>query len=282
MVETYGEHEIRAYWVVETEYGVTPPDPVMKRICAEGIEPNLDPHLIKVRGLGDRTLQAIKKGSFLPTLNLGHLVPSDGPVDFLQYFKSAYSLSVEVLYFKGEFASATDIISLLIKGCRLNTISTAVGIDDILKADVKIIGQNVLIGTAKVGASYFNFTGTVPFYDTYVKKQTTTLDRATGFKFEVKNNLKPITVIRASDSNILKYLQFGKQEASGEIDFEFETEEELEDVVDDIEFSLEFGVGGSPVKKFTFSNCKWDNVGTKAEDYVSLRAPFTAKDFTIT
>jgi hypothetical protein len=285
MPETYSAHESRVYYVDEASYGQTPTNPAMLSVPAESLEPSVNPNNIKLRGVGSVDLQAIKKGLRAPNLKVAYPLPSDAPINFLQYAKVELekSLSIQLLYYKGAFASATDIISLLYAGCKFQKLTVECSIEDVVKATAELLAQNLTTGTAKIsGATYSEYAGAVPFYESYIKKDTTTLDRVTDWKFTVENNLKQVPVIRASNGSILKYLPHRHRALAGEVDFEFESKEEFDNVVNDDEFTLEFGLGGT--NKATFSNCKWENVAapTRIEELVSLKAEFVAKTFAIT
>ncbi len=123
MPETYSSHESKIYYIDEATYGATPSNPAMLGIPAESIEPTLSPNNIKIRGVGSMDLQAIKKGLRAPSIKISYPLPSDSPINFLQYAKAelAKSLSLQVLYYKGVFSAATDIISLLYTGCKIQT-----------------------------------------------------------------------------------------------------------------------------------------------------------------
>ena len=282
MVDVYGAHETRLYYVTEDVYGTTPASPTMLGpLPAENVEPAINPGNIKVRGIGNIDLQAVKKGLRQVGVKVAWALPSSAPIDFLQWCKAELdkSLSIEVLYYKGVFSAATDIISLLHKGCRFQRVTVQCSIEDVVKASAELFGQDLTVGTAKIGASYGDHVGAVPFYESYVKKATTTLDRVTDWSFTIENNLKRVPVIRTTNGYILKYLPYRHRNLHGEITFEFESKEEFEDVVNDTEFDLEFGLGGSPVKTAVFTGCKWENVAspTRMEDLVALKAPFVAK-----
>jgi hypothetical protein len=284
MPETYSAHESRVYYVEETEYGQTPTNPSMLSVPAESIEPAVNPSNIKLRGVGSIDLQAIKKGLRAPSLKISYPLPSDASITFLQYAKAELnkSLSVQVLYYKGVFASATDIISLLYTGCKFQRATVECSVEDVVKASVELLAQDLATGTAKLtGAEYADHAGAVPFYESYIKKDTTTLERVTDWKFTVENNLKQVPVIRTPNGNVLKYLPHRHRNLTGELVFEFESKEEFDDVINDVEFSLEFGLGGS--SKVVFSNCKWENATapTRIEELVSLKAAFVAKTVAI-
>ena len=284
MPETYSAHESRVYYVEETAYGQTPTNPSMLSVPAESLEPAANPSNIKLRGVGSIDLQAVKKGLRVPSLKIVYPLPSDAPINFLQYAKAELekSLSIQTLYYKGAFASATDIISLLYTGCKFQRITVDCSIEDVIKASAELLAQDLATGTAKIaGASYADHAGAVPFYESYIKKGTVALDRVTDWKFTIENNLKHVPVIRASNGNILKYLPHRHRDLTGEVVFEFESKEEFDDVVNDAEFTVEFGLGGS--HKAVFSNCKWENLAapTRVEELVSLKAAFIAKTVAI-
>lgn len=284
MPETYSAHESRIYYVEESAYGQTPTNPAMLSVPAESLEPSVNPNNIKLRGVGNIDLQAVKKGLREPSLKITYPLPSDAPINLLQYVRAELdkSLSIQLLYYKGVFASATNIISLLYTGCRYQRVTVECSVEDIVKATAELLAQNVTSGTAKItGASYGDYAGAVPFYESYIKKDTTTLDRVTDWKFTVENHLKQVPVIRATNGNILKYLPYRQRDLTGEVTFEFESNEEFDDILGDTEFTLEFGLGGS--NKAVFSGCKWENLAapTRIEELVSVKAEFVAKSITI-
>lgn len=280
MVETYGSDEERVYYVAESAFGTTPTNPAMLSAPTDQIDPSLDPGLIKLRGAGSYDLQTIKKGLRQVGLKLSYPLPSNAPIDLLQYAKMDLnaSLSMQVLYYKGQFASATDIISLLFTGMKFDKVSVSCSIEDVIKAVAEFQGVDVAVGSAKVtGATYTDYSGAVAFHESYVKKDTTAFDRVTDWKFDIENNLKRVPVIRNSSGHLAKYLPFKYRVLGGELTFEFESIQEASEVLSDSEFTLEFGLGGTC--KASFQYCKWDNVTipSKTEDLLSLKAPFVAK-----
>jgi hypothetical protein len=193
-----------------------------------------------------------------------------------------------VLYYKGLFGSATDIISFLYKGCRIDKLSVECSIEDVIKSTVDLIGQDVAVSTTKItGATYGDYAGAVPFNESFVQRGAADgsgladVVRVTDWKFTVENNLKPVPVIRSTDGYLLKYLRERHRNLSGELTFEFEGKAEFDDVVNDAEFSLKFGLGST--NSALFKNCKWENVGTptRIEDLVALKAAFAARDVII-
>jgi len=280
MVDTYGAHETRFYYVEESTYGVTPTSPSMFSVPSENVEPAINPSNIKVRGIGNIDLQAIKKGLRAPSLKVAYPLPSEAPINFLQWAKAELnkSVSIQMLYYKGIFASATDIISLLHKGCKFQRLTVECHIEDVVKATAELLGQDLEVGTAKItGATYGDHVGAVPFYESYVKKGAATLERVSDWKFDIVSNLKRVPVIRATNGYLLKYLPHRHRNLTGEVTFEFESKEEFDDVINDTDFDLELGLGGT--NKAVFTGCRWENVATptRIEDLVALKASFVAK-----
>jgi len=279
----YGAHEAKIYFVQETNYGETPANPSMLGIRAESVEPALNPSLIKVRGIGSRDLQATKKSLRQVELKVSYPLPSDSPISFLQHITTLNSLSVEVFYEK-----ASGIVDLLHKGCRFDKAIVECSVEDIVKANIELIGQDVIVGTAKIsGATYADYAGAVPFHESFVQRGAgdgsglAAVERVTDWKFVIENNLRKVPVIRSSDGYLLKYLPARHRNLSGDLTFEFESKGEFDDIINDTEFSLKFGLGGSNSALFKY--CKWENVSTptKIEDLVSLKAQFVARDIVI-
>jgi hypothetical protein len=216
------------------------------------------------------------------------VLPSEAPTSFVQHVQTLTSLSIQTLYYKGVFASATDIISLLYQGCRIDKLSVECSIDEVVKAAIELVGKEVTVGTSKIaGATYSDYAGAVPYNESYVQRGAgdgsglTALERVTDWKFAVENNLKPVPVIRSDAGHLLKYLPVRHRSLIGELIFEFESKQEYDDVINDSEFSLKFGLGGTTSALFKY--CKWENIAspTRAEDLVSLKAAFVARDIVI-
>ena len=283
-MSVYGAHEAKIYYVQESTYGQTPTNPSMLGIAtAENVEPALDPGLVKVRGIGSRDLKTIRRGLRHVDLRVAYALPSDAPINFLQYITTLYSASIEVFYEK-----ASGIIDLLHKGCRMDKVTVECSIEDIVKATADLIGQDLTVGTAKItGATYADYSGAVPYHESYVQRGAgdgsglATVERCTDWKFAIENNLKRVPVIRSTSGYLLKYLQERHRVLTGEVTFEFESKQEYDDIINDSEFSLKFGLGGTNSALFKY--CKWEKVGspTKIEDLVSLKAPFVARDIVI-
>jgi len=279
----FGAHEAKIYYVEETSYGETPSNPSMLGLKAESIEPVLNPSLIKVRGVGSRDLQAIRKGLRDVGVKVVYPLPSDSPINFLQHIATLNSLSIEIFYEK-----PSGIVDLLLKGCRMDKAVVECSIEDVVKATVELVGQNVVVGNSKLsGATYADYAGVVPYYESFVQRGAgdgsglTAIERITDWKFAIENNLKQVPVIRSTNGEILKYLPARHRNLTGELIFEFENKQEYDDVVNDSEFSLKFGLGGT--NSAIFKYCKWESVSTptKIEDLVSLKASFVARDVVI-
>jgi hypothetical protein len=284
MPETYSAHESRIYYVEESAYGQTPTNPAMLSVPAESLEPAVTPNNLKLRGIGNADLQAVKKGLREPSLKITYPLPSDAPINLLQYVRADLdkSLTLQLLYYKGTFASATNVISLLYTGCRFQRATVECSIEDVVKATAEILAQDAATGTAKItGATYADQVGAVPFYESYIKKGTTALERVTDWKFTVENHLKQVPVIRAPSGNILKYLPYRQRDLTGEVVFEFESKEEFDDTLNDTEFTLELGLGGN--SKAVLGGCKWENLAapTRIEELVSVKGEFVAKTLTL-
>jgi hypothetical protein len=69
-VETYGAHESRIYFVAEAVYSQTPANPAFLGINTEGMEPKVDPGLIRTMGIGSRDLQSLNAGLEKVTLKV--------------------------------------------------------------------------------------------------------------------------------------------------------------------------------------------------------------------
>jgi hypothetical protein len=207
--------------------------------------------------------------------------PSDAPINFLQYVKQELnvSLSLQVLYYKDIFATATDIISLLYKGARFDKATLTCDIDGILECEAEFPAQDVEVGTAKItGASYTDYSGAVSGSESYVKIGGVTCERVTSWKLQVDNSCKPVPVIRSVNGHLAKYVTWGKRLLTGELNFEFESKQEADDVLADTEqSSLEFRLGGA--NKVSVEHTKWDNfaLGGKSEDLIYAKVPFTAR-----
>lgn len=288
-VETYGAQESRIYFVAESVFGTTPTNPAMLGINAEESDPIVDPALIEVGGLGSRDLQALYAGLRKITLKIPNKLSSLAPISLIQHVQTLNSLSVEQIYYKGLWASPTNIISYLFTGCKVNKLTVECKLEDVIKSTVELLGQTVTRGTALIsGATYGDYTGGVPFNSSFVQKGAsggtglTTLTDVTDWKFDVENNMKPVGVIQSGGTGLLlKYLRERNRKLTGELTMEFENDSEMQDFIADTEFSLSFGLGSTNTALFTY--CKWDQIETpdKLDGLIDVKAKFKARGLLI-
>ena len=216
---------------------------------AAAIDPDINPNNIRVAGTGSVDVVALKRGLRQPLLKVKYPIPSDAPTNLLQYVKQELntSLSLQVLFYKDIFVSATDIISLIYKGARFNKATLTCDIDGILECEAEFPAQDVEVGTAKIAdATYTEYAGAVSGNESYVKIGGVSCERVTSWKLSIDNSCKPVPVIRSVNGHLAKYIPWGKRLLTGELSFEFESKQEADDVLADTEqSSLEFGLGWS-------------------------------------
>lgn len=281
MVDTYHSDQEKFYYVTEGTFGVVPDSPAMLGHSCSNIDPNINPNNIRVPGTGSVDIVALKRGLRQPLLRVKYPLPSDAPINLLQYVKQEInvSLSLQVLYYKDLFVSATDIISLLYKGARFNKAVLTCDIDGIIECEAEFPSQDIEVGTAKIAdATYAEYAGVVSGSESYVKIGGVTCERVTSWKLQIDNSCKPVPVIRATNGHLAKYVPWGKRFLTGELNFEFESKQEADDVLADTEqSSLEFGLGGA--NKVSVEHTKWDDfsLSGKAEDLIYAKVPFTAR-----
>jgi hypothetical protein len=270
-------------------YGQIPTNPAMLGINSEGPEPKIAPSLIEVMGVGSRDLQAIVAGMRKVDLKIPHALSPLAPIGFIQHVQTLSSLSVLVAYYKGLFASPTNVIAHLHVGCKIDKVSVSCKVDDIVKADVELIGRNVSRSTSlPTGATYGDYPGGIPFFDTKVQKGVAgggtyaDLTDVTDWKFEIQNNLKAVVTIQSGGTGLLlKYLRERNRTLSGELTLEFENDWALADLLADSQFSLNFSLSGGKVALFTY--CKWEefNPTAKIKDLASVKLKFLAQTVAI-
>jgi hypothetical protein len=280
MPETYSLDQEHIYYIPETVKGTTPSNPTLLSVPHESLNPGFDPGNLLLRSGGNYDLLAIKKGVRQPTLKFSYIVPSAAPIDLLQYARMELdkSLSIQVLYYKGILASATDILSLLYTYMRIGKASISCQLDDVLKANLEMIGQNVTTDTAKLtGASYIDYSGAVAFNETDVTIGGSVNDRVVGWKMDIYNKPRQVAVIRSTNGNLAKYVPFGNRELSGEVQFEFESKAEMDAALADTEFDIRFKLGGTAYAQM--GAAKWSNISSEKwlDDLISVRAKYDAK-----
>jgi len=278
----YVGEEVKAYYIEEASYGVTPSgtgQPAMLWIgVIQEVEPALDPRNIIIRGIGSRNVKAIRRGLRHVDLKLSY-IPQDW--DFLPYARNDKSLSIEVFYEK-----ASGIISLNHKGCKIDRYKIDGSIEEPVKISVDLIGQDVAVATAKIGASYEAEPTVNPITgsDCVIQKGGLEITRFSDFSFEIINNLKRQPVIRSTTPYLIKGLPIRHETLQGSIRADFESKAELDDILGDTAFSLAFIIGPAGNQKtFTFSDCKWrsSRLPTKIEDTVAQLLEWEAKTLTI-
>ena len=289
--DTYGAQETKVYYVAESSYGLLPTSPSMLGINVEEHDPSIDPGLLKIYGVGSRDLQALYPGIRKVKLKLKHVPSPLAPITLTQYAGLLSSLSVQVVYFKGQWASPTNINSLILLGCKVDKLTATAKTDDVLKADVDLVGQNASAGTALIsGATYGDYPGGIPFYDTPVQLGSasggglSSLTDCTDWQFEIKNNLKPVPVIQSAGSASLlhKFLRERNRELTGEVTLEFQSPWALTALLANQQFSLNFLLGGGHQALFTY--CMWEEFppATKVKDLVSVKLKWIAETAAIT
>jgi len=271
----YTGEQARAYYVEEATYGTTPTDPTMLCIgVIQEVEPAVDPKNIVLRGIGSRNVKAIRRG--LRNIDL-KVVYTPQNWDFFNYARSLKSTSIEVYYEK-----TSGIISLNHKGCKVDKAKVDVSIEDPVKVTMDLIGQDVAVGTAKIGASYETEPSTNPLTgsDCSISKVGVEITRFSDFSFEIVNNLKRQPVIRSTTPYLIKSLPERHEVLQGSIRADFESTAELDDILGDTEFTLLFNIGGT---NFSFTGCKWKSsrLPTKIEDTVAQTLEWEAKGLTI-
>jgi len=271
----YTGEEARAYYVEEATFGTTPTNPAMLCIgVIQEIEPALDPRNIVLRGIGSRNIKTIRKG--LRHIDL-KMVYTPQNWNFFNYARSLKSTSIEVY-----FEKTSGIISLNHKGCKVDRAKVDVSIEDPVKVTMDLIGQDVAVGTAKIGANYETEPSTNPLTgsDCSISKAGTEITRFSDFGFEIGNNLKRQPVIRATTPYLIKSLPERHEVLQGSIRADFESKAELDDILGDTEFTLLFNIGGT---NFSFTGCKWKSsrLPTKIEDTVAQTLEWEAKGLTI-
>jgi len=285
MVDTYSADQQAFYYIDETTFGVTPATPTMLGHLCSSIIPNINPNDLLVRGSGSINYMANKRGRLQPELKIKFPVPSDAPTNFLQYARPELgkSLTCQVLYYKGVFLTASDIISLLYTGMRISKAVVTCDIDGIVEAEVSLVGQNIVVGTTKIAdaVAYNQYAGVTSGLESYFKIAGAANERAVAWRVEIDNGVKQIHTIKAANAHIAKYVPFGSQKVSGEVTFEFDADTEADDVVGDTEkASLEFGIGGAHYINAALT--KWDSFSLdgKIEDFINTTVPFSARGAT--
>jgi len=276
----FGGHEASIAFCEELSYGELPAEPAWyPPFLVEDLEPTVGRANINIRGLGSRDLHAIKKGLQQASLKFTKFLQT---YETLKVIDAAWSDTLRSFYVEVLYEKGSEYISLRFPGSRFDKITVNCEIENVIKAKCELIAQKALTATSKLRTTGNPYSEPpYAWYDSYVKKDTTVLERVTSWSWSVANNLKRVPVIRSSDGDVLKYLPWRHRDITGELVFEFETKEEADDILNDTDFTLEIGLGGS--HKAVFSNCKWNQVTipTTIADLAYLKAPFTAKSISV-
>jgi hypothetical protein len=289
-VQTYGAQETRLYFVIESTYGMMPSNPAMLGINTNGPEPDINPSVIEVLGIGQRNLQAMYNGMRKVSLKVPHILSPLSPIGFLQHVTTLDSLSVLVAYYKGLWTAPTNIIAHTLTGCKIDKATVSCKVDDVVKADIELIGQNVTRATVlPSGATFGDYPGGIQFYNARIQKGASggtglaDLTDVTDWKFEINNNLKAVQTIMSAGSGLyLKYLRERNLQLTGELTLEFESDWALQDILNNAWFSLNFVLGSGHQALFT--NCMWEDFSptAKVKDLVDVKLKFCAQNLSLT
>jgi hypothetical protein len=289
MVETYGVSEERFYYIAEATAGTTPVGtegaPItMLSVPHETIDPGINLSNQICRGGASYDAIAIKAGIRNPTVRLACVIPSSNPIELIQWAKRDLNTSLSVLlaYHKGNWGangvSATNILTLLYNYLRINKLSVSCQLDGVVKADMELIGQNIVTGTSlPTYTTFTDHTGAIGFNETGVTLNGASEDATvTGFRIDVNNGVKQVPVIRSTNGNLAKYVPFGKRTLSGEIDFEFESMAQMTIALASTPFAVKVGLGGT--NNITLSGCEWSNIVHQKwlDDLIQVKATFDA------
>jgi len=182
------------------------------------------------------------------------------------------------------FVEATNIVSLMMLGQKLNKLSIEVPEEDFIDVTAACVGQNFSLGAAKQADSYGNIPSADPlsWFETYIKKGGVEIGRFGKWSLEIDNHVIRKPVVRSTNADLAKYLLATTRDVKGEIEAYFEDNSELNDVKNDTEFELKLYIG---TKYFTVSGCKWDyaRIPTSVQDFpIKLPMPFTGKTVSLT
>ena len=201
---SYAGHEAKVYYVTEDPYGVCAVNPDMLGFeIMQLIEPSVDPANIKLYGSGSRDLASINAGLRKTGLKLQYVVPGDDILSFIQHVTTLYSLTIEVVYDKDG-----SLVVLRHVGSKFDKLTVECSMEDVLKATAELICKDIQPMTLKMGNTYTDFGGVVPFNDTLVQKGTADGSNLAelevlDWRFDINNNLKRVGVIRDEPESLL-------------------------------------------------------------------------------
>lgn len=270
----------RAYYSLESGFGIFEPTGIRYRLPWLSIDPSKTPNLLAVKTVGSDQYNALRRGMRRGDVKLTWALPSEAGV-LVKECWNLYAMSLELLYFSGEWASPTNLVSLLFTGCRCNHLSveaeTSDGNDEamLIRAAGDFIAQKLTTATAKQGSGTYSDTVATAgkaFSDGYVKMDGAEMTECVGWRVDFNFNLKPVPVIRSADGDLMKYLQSRRKEVSADLTFEFESKARFDDVVNDTARSWEIGLGSAGhYVTLTSAKASLVSVPTKADDVLSCK-----------
>jgi len=280
------EHILTQY-DVETAYGTTPTNPTMNWIgIIQDVEPALDMSKLKVGGIGSADIAYIRDGMRKPAITIKY-IPQN--ITFMDYVRAIpVGLSIEYL---ATYGTTPSYVSALHKGCLIDSIEFSSPKEDWDVVTARLIGQNVTYGSTLIsGETAATDPGTNPYswFDSTVEIDVNGgLVEVTNFgswKFYIRNRLRPIPVVRATNPTLLKYLQRGQRELGGEVQAYFEDKTRLDEVLASTDFALRFTLT-STTPFYDFTGCYWDRhtLTTRVKEipcYVNLAFTATGVDIT--
>jgi len=309
LTEVVGSENVKVYFDTEDTYGdggsAGLPDFSWLGIVQEPAQA-MDNNLSECRGIGDIDINSLRPGMVAPDLDIKYIIQKYkaggcaygdwDPATFLKYATTfPTGLGLEWL---ASFGATPTIISLWYKGFLVDSLEIDFTADSFVTASVKLLGQNIAVGTAAVGNSYednpldlansnclpltgfdaevfMNATGAVDVPLTNVK----------SVKLSVKNHLARIPVIRSATPTLLKYIQRTKRELTGEIVVFMESSSEYKDLVDMTDLDIRVDLDSTQDRPyFDFSHCTLDkgSIGTRINEFpCDVVLPFKAVSLTI-
>lgn len=262
-----------------------------------------DNSMRECRGIGDIDLSALATGMKNPEITLKWIIQrywvngtGFNPKTFLDYAITP-PVGITIGY---EATYGSSFLSLWYKGMMIDSLDIDFGIDDFIRATMKLVGQDVVVDDALIDAE---------------SRESNPLDAANGYALPltgqdatvylnaaggedapianvkkvhifIKNNYVKIPVVRSSDSDLLKYILRGRRELGGELTLFVETKDELDMLVGSTLLDLKILLHNSDtIPGFDFTNVKFDTgqFSTKVNEIpCELSLPFKAASVTST
>jgi len=287
MSEVIAPEHVLLQYDVETAYGTTPTNPTMNWIgIVQDVTPGLDMSKLKAGGIGSADIAYIRNGLRKPEMTIKY-IPQN--ITFMDYARSIpIGLTLEYL---AEYGATPSYVSLVHKGMLIDSMEVVLPKEDWDVVTLRLIGQNVTYGTAAItGETAASDPATAPYswFDAEIEMDVNGgLSEILVFgtsKFYIRNHLRPIPVIRATNPTLLKYLQRSQRELGGEIQAYFEDKTHLDEVLASTDFAIRFTLTGS-TPFYDFTGCYWDRhtLTTRIKEipcYVNLAFTATGVDIT--